>query len=328
VTGRLAIDLSDIGRYGSLAAVADISFGEEIQVGKARMATGRGTGMAETDWTSRDPADAERPQVDLQTGRPHPARVYDYLLGGKDNYAADREAAEAGLKANPNSRIPPRQNRAFMRRAVRYLAGEAGITQFLDIGTGIPTSPNVHEIAQDAQPQARVVYVDNDPIVLAHARALLTSGPAGKTAYINADLRDVDKILSSPDLQETLDLSRPVGLLLIAIMHFVGDSDDPYGLAARLLDGLPSGSYLALSHLTGDFDAAAWEGVAAVYRRSGVTMQVRSQPAVEQFFAGLELVDPGVVSLPRWRPDPTDIGQPGQPSDAAVSVYGGVGRKP
>ena len=272
--------------------------------------------------------DAGDVQVDLQLDRPHPARVYDYLLGGKDNFAADRAAAQAGIAANPNSRVPPRENRAFLRRVVRYLSGEAGITQFLDIGTGIPTSPNVHEIAQEVNPQARVVYVDNDPIVLAHARALLTSGPAGRTAYIDADVRDVGKILNSADLRQTLDMTRPVGLLLIAVMHFVGDDDDPWGLAARLLAELPAGSYLALSHLTGDFDPAAWEGVAAVYRRSGVTMQVRPLAAVERFFTGLDILDPGVVSLPKWRPDAVDIGQPEQPTDAAVSVYGGVGRKP
>jgi hypothetical protein len=284
--------------------------------------------MAEDGWMSGAPDEAGEPQVDLQLDRPHPARVYDYLLGGKDNFAADRTAAQAGLEANPNSRIPPRENRAFLRRVVRYLASEAGISQFLDIGTGIPTSPNVHEIAQDADPQARVVYVDNDPIVLAHARALLTSGPVGKTAYIDADVRDVGKILSSADLRQTLDMNRPVGLLLIAVMHFIADEDDPWDLAARLLAELPAGSYLALSHLTGDFDPAAWEGVAAVYRRSGVTMQVRPLAAVERFFTGLDVLDPGVVSLPRWRPDPNDLGQPGQPTDAAVSVYGGLGRKP
>jgi hypothetical protein len=284
--------------------------------------------MAEDGWMNGDPAEAGEPQVDLQLDRPHPARVYDYLLGGKDNFAADRAAAQAGLEANPNSRTPPRENRAFLRRVVRYLARDAGITQFLDIGTGIPTSPNVHEIAQDADPQARVVYVDNDPIVLAHARALLTSGPVGKTAYIDADVRNVGRILRSADLRQTLDLSQPVGLLLIAVMHFVADEDDPWDLAARLLAELPAGSYLALSHLTGDFDPAAWEGVAAVYRRSGVTMQVRPLAAVERFFAGLDLLDPGVVSLPRWRPDSNDLGQSGRPTDEAVSVYGGLGRKP
>ena len=270
--------------------------------------------MAEMDWASAGPDEPGHRAVDLQTDQPHPARVYDYLLGGKDNFAADRAAAEAGLRANPNSRIPPRENRAFLGRAVRYLAGEAGISQFLDIGTGIPTSPNVHEIAQGIEPRARIVYVDNDPIVLTQARALLTTGPQGRTAYIDADL------------QRTLDLSKPVGLLLIAVMHFIPDEDDPWALAARLLAALPSGSYLALSHLTGDFDPAAWAGVVAVYRRSGVTMQVRPRPDVERFFAGLDLIDPGVVSLPQWRPAPSDVGRP--PSDAAVSVYGGVARKP
>ncbi len=278
------------------------------------------------DWANPGPGELRRQTVDLQTDRPHPARVYDYLLGGKDNYAADREAAEAGLRANPNSRIPPRENRAFLRRAVRYLAAEAGISQFLDIGTGIPTSPNVHEIAQEIEPRARIVYVDNDPIVLAQARALLTTGPAGAAAYIDADLRDIDAILGSAELRRTLDLSQPVGLLLIAVMHFIPDEDDPWGLTARLLTALPPGSFLALSHLTGDFDPAAWEGVVAVYRRSGVTMRVRPKPDIERFFAGLDLIDPGVVSLPRWRPDPSHVGGP--PTDAAVSVYGGVARKP
>jgi S-adenosyl methyltransferase len=282
--------------------------------------------MAEMDWASSDPDEPGHQPVDLQTDQPHPARVYDYLLGGKDNFAADRAAAEAGLRANPNSRIPPRENRAFLGRVVRYLAGEAGIRQFLDIGTGLPTSPNVHEIAQDIEPAARIVYVDNDPIVLTQARALLTTGPEGRTAYIDADLRDIDAVLGSAELQRTLDLGKPVGLLLIAVMHFIPDEDDPWALAARLLAALPSGSYLALSHLTGDFDPEAWAGVVAVYRRSGVTMRVRPKPDVERFFAGLDLVDPGVVSLPRWRPDPTDVGGPA--SDAAVSVYGGVARKP
>jgi hypothetical protein len=261
---------------------------------------------------------------DLHTDRPHPARVYDYLLGGKDNFEADRTAAEAGIKANPNSRIPPRENRAFLRRAVRYLAAEAGIRQFLDIGTGIPTSPNVHQIAQEVAPEAHVVYVDNDPMVLAHARALLTSSAEGRTEYIAADLRDVDSIMSSPKLRAAIDLDRPVALLLIAIMHFVGDGDDPYGVAQRLLAALPSGSYLALSHLTGDFDPVAWEHVAAIYRRTGVTMRVRPKAEVERFFTGLELVDPGVDVITRWRPDSSDV----PPADGQVSVYGGVARKP
>jgi len=284
--------------------------------------------VADMDWAGPGPDEPRHRPADLQTGRPHPARVYDYLLGGKDNYEADREAAEAGLRANPNSRIPPRENRAFLRRAVRYLAAEAGVSQFLDIGTGIPTSPNVHEIAQEIEPRARIVYVDNDPIVLAQARALLTAGPAGRTAYIDADLRDIDAILGSGELRKTLDPSQPVALLLIAVMHFIPDDDDPWDLTTRLVAELPSGSFLALSHLTGDFDPAAWEGVVAVLRRSGVTMRIRPRPDVERFFAGLDLVDPGVVPLPHWRPDPIEIGGQAVPSDAAVSVYGGVARKP
>src|ERR671932_2942977 len=186
-----------------------------------------------------DLADVLQVAPDLHPDRPHPARVYDYLLGGKDNFAADRAAAEQGLQANPHSRIPPRENRAFLRRAVHFLAGEAGIRQFLDIGTGIPTSPNVHEVAQAVAPEARIVYVDNDPMVLAHARALLTSTAAGRTEYIDADLSDVDRLLASPQLRATIDVKQTVGLLLIAIMHFVGDDDDPYRIVDRLLAALP-----------------------------------------------------------------------------------------
>nr|WP_232534019.1 SAM-dependent methyltransferase [Plantactinospora sp. KBS50] len=212
---------------------------------------------------------ADRPPVDLRTDVPHPARVYDYLLGGKDNFAADRAAAEKGLKANGNSRVPPRENRAFLARAVRYLAAEAGIRQFLDIGTGIPTAPNVHQVAQGVDSACRVAYVDNDPIVLSHARALLTGTADGMTEYIDADLRDVDGILNSPQLRRVIDLDQPVALLLIAILHFVGDADQPYEIVRRLLAALPSGSYLALSHLTGDFDPVAWEKIAEIYRMQG-----------------------------------------------------------
>ncbi|MFC7544841.1 SAM-dependent methyltransferase [Plantactinospora sp. GCM10030261] len=268
---------------------------------------------------------ADRPPVDLRTDVPHPARVYDYLLGGKDNFAADRAAAEKGLQANPSSRVPPRENRRFLVRAVRHLAAEAGIRQFLDIGTGIPTAPSVHEVAQAVDPTTRVVYADNDPIVLSHARALLTGTPEGQTAYLDADLRDVDAILDSPVLRATLDLGQPVGLLLIAILHFVGDDDDPYGIVRRLIDALPSGSYLALSHLTGDFNPAAWEKIAAIYRAQGVTMRVRSRAEIDRFFTGLELIEPGVQVVSRWRPD--EAGEATPPTDAEVSVYGAVARK-
>jgi hypothetical protein len=269
--------------------------------------------------------------VELRTDLPHPARVYDYLLGGKDNFAADRAAAEKGLRANPDSRIPPRENRLFLRRAVRFLA-EQGIDQFLDIGTGIPSPPNVHHVAQQVHPHSRIVYVDNDPIVLVHARALLTSHPDGRTDYIAADLRDVDSILTSPQLRETLDLDRPVGLLLIAILHFIGDEDDPWGIVERLLAALPSGSFLALSHLTGDFRPEAWEQVVEIYRRQGVTMQVRSKAQIERFFTGLDLVEPGLQVLPAWRPDQRQAADrpasDADPTDGQVSVYGAVARKP
>lgn len=271
----------------------------------------------------RAAATAKTP-ADLQIDRAHPARVYDCLLGGKDNFAADREAAAQNLKVNPNAKIPPRENRAFLQRAVAYLTEDAGIRQFLDIGTGIPTSPNVHEVAQAIDPAAHIVYVDNDPIVLAHARALLTSTREGKTAYIDADLRDVDAVLGAPELRETLDLEKPVGLLLFGVMHLFSDSDDPHGITARFLDALPSGSYLALSHLTGDFDPEAWERVAAVAREhADTTMRVRSKQDIERFFDGLHLVDPGVQPVHRWRPESFP-----EVTDVQVSLYGGVARKP
>ncbi|GAB3806834.1 SAM-dependent methyltransferase [Micromonospora zhanjiangensis] len=277
-----------------------------------------GAGTMEEPWLPPSP-------VDLRTDLPHPARVYDYLLGGKDNFAADRAAAAEGLRANPDSRTPPRENRAFLARAVRFLAAEAGIRQFLDIGTGIPTAPNVHQVAQAVDPTSRVVYVDNDPIVLAHARALLTGTEQGRTEYLDADLRDVDAILSAPRLRAALDLDRPVGLLLIAILHFVGDDDDPYDIVRRLVAALPAGSYLALSHLTGDYRPAAWEKVAAIYRAKGVTMRVRSRAEVERFFTGLEVVEPGLQVVTHWRPDGDAAGEP--PTDGSVSVYGAVARK-
>ncbi|GAA2634850.1 SAM-dependent methyltransferase [Dactylosporangium fulvum] len=279
--------------------------------------------MSGADWMKPKPDVAYEP-VDLQTDRPHPARVYDFLLGGKDNFPADRAAAEAGLKANPNSRIPPRENRNFLRRVVEYLATEQGVRQFLDIGTGIPTSPNVHEIAQGIAPESRIVYVDNDPIVLAHARALLTSKPEGRTEYIDADLRDVDRILNAPQLRQAIDFDQPVALMLIAIMHFVGDADKPYEVVSQLVDALPSGSFLALSHLTGDFDQAAWDRVAAIYAKQGVTMQVRSHEEIAQFFTGLELVEPGLPIVTKWRPD---AAVDANATDTQVAVYGGVAKK-
>jgi hypothetical protein len=280
--------------------------------------------MTGTDWM-RVP-DEPLPEIDLRIDLPHPARVYDYLLGGKDNFAADRAVAEASIKANPEVRASAVENRAFMARAIRYLAGTAGIRQFLDIGAGLPTSPNVHEVAQAIAPESRIIYVDHDPIVLTHGRALLTSKPEGKTRYFDADLRDLDKILSSRAVQETLDLSQPVGLLLLAVMHFIPDSDEPYALVRRLVDWLPRGSYLMLSHLTPDFDPETWATIPAVLAKGGVIMHVRSRAEIEPFFDGLELIEPGVQVVSRWRSDLADPA--GLPDDAAVSVYGGVALKP
>ncbi|WP_050996989.1 MULTISPECIES: SAM-dependent methyltransferase [Frankia] len=269
-------------------------------------------------------ADTDRVGATLRTDRPHAARMYDYYLGGKDNFPADREAAEQAIAAFPNARVTARVNRAFMTRATRHLAADAGIRQFLDIGTGIPTSPNLHEVAQAVAPDTRVVYADNDPIVLTHARALLTSTPQGRTAYVDADLRDPAAILDSPELQKTLDLSRPLALSLVAIFHFLPDEDDPYGIVRRLVDALPSGSYLVLTHGTADFDPGA-EEFAAAYRQRGVPFQLRSRAEVERLFDGLELVDPGLLVAHRWRPDDDDSMSL---LDAQVGLYGGVARKP
>jgi hypothetical protein len=279
--------------------------------------------MTGTDWM-RVP-DEPLPQIDLRTDLPHPARVYDCLLGGKDNFAADRAVAEASIKANPEVRASAVENRAFMARAIRYLAGTAGIRQFLDIGAGLPTSPNVHEVAQAIAPESRIIYVDHDPIVLTHGRALLTSKPEGKTVYLDADLRDLDKILSSQAVQETLDLSQPVGLLLLAVLHFIPDFNRPYALVRRLVDWLPQGSYLILSHLTPDFDPETWATIPAVLAKGGVIMHVRSRAEIEPFFDGLELIEPGVQVVSRWR---SDVDTADLPDDAAVSVYGGVAFKP
>nr|WP_157467825.1 SAM-dependent methyltransferase [Frankia sp. QA3] len=286
--------------------------------------------------------------LDLKVDVPHPARMYDYFLGGKDNFPADRKTAEQVIGVFPNSRIVVRQNRTFMTRTTRYLAAEAGVRQFLDIGTGIPTSPNLHEVAQSVVPEARIVYTDNDPIVLAHARALLASTPQGRTAYIDADLRDTQRILTAAELHETLDLTRPVALSLIAIFHFIPDGDDPYGIMRHLVDLLPSGSYVSLTHLTADFDPAMRE-VERAYLASGVPMHLRTRAQVERFFEGLDLVEPGLQVVHRWRPELTDPAETAQDpdggagpdpaarakaipaselTDAQVSIYGAVGYKP
>jgi hypothetical protein len=267
---------------------------------------------------------AELPS-EVDTSTPHPARMYDYFLGGKNHFAADRETAEKVLAAAPTTRISARENRAFLGRAVRYLVAEAGIRQFLDIGTGLPTANNVHEVAQAVQPSARVVYTDNDPLVLTHARALLTSSPAGRTAYIQADLRDPAAILSSPTVREVLDFSQPIALIVVAVLHFVHDEFKPGSIIATLLDALPSGSYLAASHVPGEHLPVEGAATTRTYRSSGVPLQLRdSDEFADLAFSGLELVPPGVVLVSEWRPE----GYGPRPTPGEVNVYGGVARKP
>jgi trans-aconitate methyltransferase len=278
------------------------------------------------DVAAGDPC-SEIPEINTHVA--HTARVYDYWLGGKDNFPADHALAEAILEAVPSMRAMARANRAFLGRAVRYLAGEAGVRQFLDIGTGIPTAGNTHEVAQAVARDARVVYVDNDPIVLAHARALMTSHVAGRTAFLAADLHQPDAILDDPALQSTLELDQPVALMLVAILMFLPDLEDPYGIVARLLEKLPSGSYLAISHPTADFDEPAMAGAVAASKRSGIDLVPRSRAEVERFFTGLELVEPGVVPVTAWRPDGQPPAEPERASSMEpLNIYAGVGRKP
>ncbi|MFE9426565.1 SAM-dependent methyltransferase [Kitasatospora sp. NPDC006697] len=259
----------------------------------------------------------------LQTDRPHPARMYDYYLGGKDHFPADRAAADRAEQGWPNVRVATRENRRFLGRAVRTLVQDYGVRQFLDVGTGIPTAGNTHEVAQSIDPQARVVYVDNDPIVLAHARALLVSSTEGRTRYIDADLRRPEAILGAPELSEVLDLSQPVALMLVAILHFVPDSEDPYGTVRKLTAALPAGSFLAMTHLTGDLDPVETGRLVESYRTSGVPLAARSRDEFAAFFDGMELVEPGIEIVSRWRPE-----QPADrlPDPVHVSVYGGIGR--
>jgi hypothetical protein len=271
-----------------------------------------------------DSAAGEAPVPEIDTSRPHSARMYDYWLGGKDHFAADRGAADGVLAAFPSMRTAARENRAFLGRAVRYLAAEAGIRQFLDIGTGLPSAGNVHEVAQDVAPSSRIVYVDNDPLVLAHAQALLTSGPEGRTAYIHADLRDPQAILDHPVTRDVLDFTQPVALMLVAILHFIPDEDKPAEIVATLLDALPPGSYLVASHGTTEHDPSAADAGARTARAAGISIHLRDSGDFARLaFSGLELVPPGVVLVSEWR---RDAGP--NPTPAEVGWYGGVARKP
>ncbi|MFE6287208.1 SAM-dependent methyltransferase [Streptomyces sp. NPDC057877] len=261
----------------------------------------------------------------IDTESAHSARIYDYILGGKDYYPSDKEAGDAMAREWPALPIHMRANRDFMNRAVRYLAEEAGIRQFLDMGTGIPTSPNLHEIAQQVAPGSRVVYVDNDPIVLTLSQGLLASAPEGRTAYIEADFRDPEAILGSPEFRETLDLGQPVALTVIAIVHFMLDEDDAVGIVRRLLEPLPSGSYLAMSIGTAEFAPEEVGRVAREYAARNMPMRLRTLPEAAEFFEGLELVDPGIVQVHKWHPDGT--GEQGI-RDEDIAMYGAVARKP
>jgi trans-aconitate methyltransferase len=253
----------------------------------------------------------------------HPARVYDYWLGGKDNFEADRIVGEATIAAYPAIRASARANRAFLARSVRYLAAEAGLRQFLDIGTGLPTANNTHEVAQAAAPESRIVYVDNDPLVLSHARALLTSSPEGVTAYLDADLRDTDRVLKLA--ADTLDFSQPVAIMLLAILHYIPDTGEAQRIVARLVSALAPGSYLTISHAASDISA---EEMAEMFRRMNEYLAEnehhvgRPRQLVTQFFDGLDLVEPGVVKVTEWRP------QSELEARGPTSLWGGMGRKP
>jgi SAM-dependent methyltransferase len=253
----------------------------------------------------------------IRTDIPHPARVYDYMLGGKDNFAADREMAEVGLKLMPEMRESSRANRDFLVRTVRFLR-EAGISQFLDIGTGLPTSPNTHEIAQDGHPDARVVYVDNDPVVFLRAEALMADNQT--VAVVRADLRDVDEVLAAAG--RLLDFGKPTALLFVAVLHCIPDADDPAGIVARYLAALAPGSYLVISHSTDEFNFERTHAASKAAAERGAVWLPRGKDAIARMFNGRELVDPGLVLVSHWRPDGGVI----SPNADRAWTYGGVAR--
>ncbi|RKN04736.1 SAM-dependent methyltransferase [Streptomyces radicis] len=261
----------------------------------------------------------------LRTHQAHGARVYDYILGGKDNYDVDREVGDASLRAWPALSTHMREARTFMHRSARYLAAEKGMRQFLDIGTGIPTSPNLHEVVQEIAPETRVVYCDNDPIVLSHARALMKGSREGRTSYLEADMRDPEKILNSRELLETLDLTQPTALTVISVVHFILDEDEALRVVKRLVDVLPSGSWVALTIATDEFAPEALAKVAQNYADHGEPLKWRTKAEAERFFDGLELEEPGVVQMHKWRRDPAEIAHI---ADSDIAMYGAVARKP
>ena len=270
--------------------------------------------------TDGPPVSSQSPKIDTTIA--HTARIWNYWLGGKDNYPVDREVGDQIRRLHPAISDYARADRAFLVRAVRYLAGEAGIRQFLDIGTGLPTAPNTHQVAQAVAPESRVVYTDNDPLVLAHARALLTSSPEGATAYLDTDLHDPGTILTQA--AQTLDFTRPVALTLLGVVIFINDDHDAYSIVRRLVDAVPSGSYLVLSHTITSPAMADMDDAVAFWNEHGTPKLTQRTPEqIGRFFDGLELLEPGVVSCSRWRPEATPFGEP-----AEVAMYGGVARKP
>jgi len=265
------------------------------------------------------PGSAEAPAFDTSVA--HVARVYNYWLGGTDNFAADRAAAEQAMAAFPDIVLSARANRAFLRRAVTYLAGEAGIRQFLDIGTGIPSASNTHQVAQSLAADSRIVYVDNDPVVLTHARALLTITPDGATDYIDADLRQSGQILAKA--ARTLDFSKPVAVMLMAILQHLSEADDPYHVVETLMAAVPPGSYLVLSHPASDIRAAEMAAMAAqLNKMMAEKVSFRAEADVARFFTGLELVEPGMTNVPDWRPETEEE------AASPAALWAGIARKP
>ncbi|MFB9235828.1 SAM-dependent methyltransferase [Plantactinospora siamensis] len=272
---------------------------------------------------STSDADQTAPDHRLDSQTVSAARRWNYWLGGKDHFQVDRDAGDRIARVYPGIRTAAREGRAFHGRAIRYLAAEAGIRQFLDIGTGLPAPANTHEVAQAVAPDSRVLYVDNDPMVLTHARALMVGAPQGATRYLDADLRDPASILGSPELADTLDLREPVAILLIAVLHFIRDDEQARRVVAELLDAVPPGSYLVATHGTSDFvDPETARRFAAMLVAGQVDTWPRDRAGVSAFFAGLDLLAPGVVPVSQWRPD-----RPDRPAPAEVSTYGAVGRK-
>jgi hypothetical protein len=269
-----------------------------------------------------DSARTTHGQSMIDTTRAHTARIWDYWLGGKNNYPVDRTVGDQIRQLHPDIGDYARADRVFLGRAVRYLVGEAGIRQFLDIGTGLPTADNTHEVAQRVAPESRIVYVDNDPLVLVHARALLTSTPEGVTDYLDADMRDPDAILAQA--AQTLDFSQPIALTMLGVVIFISDDEDPYGIVRRYVDAVPSGSYLVLSHTITSPTMPDVDAAVAFWNEHGTPKLTQRTPEqLLRFFDGLELLEPGIVSCSRWRPESTRWGEP-----ADVAMFGGVGRKP